>query len=476
MREVMKVPETFEFEMVGPLTAEDMALLTAEADAEWRAFARGQEKPTNGSSGNEGLVKLFGDRLTIKQQPSAPVPANTEDASSEFSRVRHPSGTVPSLKNAMVAIQRLGIAFRYDKFRQRVTFEGADRHLGVTMEQIVLHMREVVIERFGFDPEPNHTRDAIQILAMQNAFDPVLDYINSHRWDGVPRLDKWLSQFLGAEDNELNRAFGRAVLVAGVRRARRPGCKFDFVLVLEGAQGRGKSRAVKILAGGEDFFSDEIVIGVSYKEQQELLQGKWIVELSDLAGLRRADIRITKQFVSKTVDRARGAFQRSVEETPRRCIFIATTNDAKYLEDGTGNRRFWPVMTGKIDLAGLAAVRDQLWAEAAEAEPDAPDPLTIPEGLWAAAAERQAERVPADPWEDLLMGGLESVAQAEGGELRISTQAIFEQVLKLDLALARNASSQRLAECMRRLGWEGPKLIRFATGPARGYWKTIVAE
>ncbi|MER8524810.1 virulence-associated E family protein [Mesorhizobium sp. M1272] len=469
MHEVMKA-EALDWEVVGPLTEEDMAALTAEAEAEWKAFERGQEKPTGG--GNGPLGKMFAEQLTRKQQASSGDAVVKKEASAELSRVRNPSGIVPSLKNAMKAIQQLGIVFRYDKFRQRVTFEGADRHLGVTMAQIVLHMREVVIEQFEFDPEPAHTRDAIQILAMQNSFDPVLDYIDAQKWDGVPRIDTWLSVYLSAEDDELNRAFGRAVLIAGVRRARRPGCKFDYVLVLEGAQGRGKSTAVKILAGGEDFFSDEIVIGQSYKEQQELLQGKWIVELSDLAGFRRAEVRGVKQFVSKTFDRARGAFQMSVEDLPRRCIFVGTTNDAQYLEDGTGNRRFWPVMTGKIDLAGLAEARGQLWAEAAAVEPDAQDPITIPERLWAAAADVQAARVAGDPWDDLLMGGLESVAQIAGGEIRISTQAIFEQVLKMDFVSARNSSTQRLAECMRRLGWEGPKLIRFDTGPARGYWKS----
>ncbi|ADV12965.1 virulence-associated E family protein [Mesorhizobium ciceri] len=472
MREVMKA-EAVDWEVAGPLTEEDMAGLTTEADAEWRAFERGQEKPTGG--GNGPLVKMFAEQLTRKQQASA-VPAKTEDTASEFSRVRNPSGISPSLKNAMKGIQQLGIVFRYDKFRQRVTFEGADRHLGVTMDQIVLHVREVIIERFEFDPEAQHTRDAIQILAMQNSFDPVLDYIDAQKWDGVPRIDAWLSVYLGAEDNALNRAFGRAVLIAGVRRARRPGSKWDYVLVLEGAQGLGKSSALKIMAGGEEFFSDEIVIGVSYKEQQELLGGRWIVELPELAGLRNADIRGVKQFVSKQFDRGRPAFGRSVENLPRKCIFIGTTNDSQYLRDATGNRRFWPVVVGKIDLKGLAEDMLQLWAEAAEAEPDAPDPLTIPEGLWTVAAERQAERVAGDPWEDLLMGGLESMAQIGAGEMRISTQTIFERVLKLDLGNARNSSSQRLADCMRRLRWEGPKLIRFDTGPARGYWKTIGDE
>ncbi|MER9227720.1 virulence-associated E family protein [Mesorhizobium sp. M0664] len=417
------------------------------------------------------LVKMFAEQLVRKQQSSNGGAVVKAEASTEMTRVRNPSGIAASLDNAERAIRELGIVFRFDEFRQRVVCDGLETHLGVTMEDIVLHVRRAVIQKFGFDPEQNHTRDAIRILARENSFNPVLDYIDAQKWDGVPRIDTWLSVYLGAEDNRLTRAFGRAFLIAGVRRARRPGCKFDYVLVLEGQQGRGKSSALKIMAGGEDFFSDEIVIGQGSKEQQELLQGKWIVELPELVGLRSADIRGIKQFVSKTVDRARGAFQKSVEELPRRCIFAGTTNDAQYLKDPTGNRRFWPVATGKIDLVALADARHQLWAEAAAADPDAPDPITIPESLWAAAAERQAERFASDPWEDILERKLPETAQRVGSELRIPTHAIFENCLGMEFGSASRRDMLRLGDCMRRLGWDGPRAFRVGGALEKGYVK-----
>ncbi|TPL00679.1 virulence protein E [Mesorhizobium sp. B2-4-14] len=468
MLEAMKA-ETFEFEVVGPLTAEDMAALSPEVEAEWEAFEREQEKPT----GIGPLVEMFAKNLTRKQQPSAPVPAKT-DATSELSRVHNPSGIVPSLDNAERAIRELpAVVFRFDLFRQRVIPDGLDVNLGVTLDELVVHVRRAVIKKFEFDPGDKHAFDAIRILARENAFNPVLDYINAQSWDGEPRIDRWLSVYLGAEDNELNRAFGRTVLIAGVRRVRKPGSKFDYVLVLEGPQGRGKSTALKIMAGGEDFFSDEIAIGVSYKEQQELLQGRWIVELPELAGLRNADIRGVKQFVSKQFDRGRPAFGRSVENLPRRCIFIGTTNDSQYLRDGTGNRRFWPVTVGKIDLKGLAEDMPQLWAEAGAAEPDAPDPLTIPEGLWSVAAERQAERVAGDPWQEILEVGLPKAAERSGDELRIPTRAIFKECLGIEFASATRRDTLRLAECMRALGWEGPKPFRFRGALEKGYVRPV---
>lgn len=429
--------------------------------------------PLEKGDGVPSVLQAYEERLAKKQpdKDGRGALSLARKSSTELSRIKNPSGIAPSLDNAKRAIGQLGVTFRYDAFRMRISIEGYDEPLGETMDDIELKVRDVINENLGFDPEPKHTRDAIRILALQNSFDPVREYLDGLTWDGELRLDTWLSRYLGAEDDDLTRAIGRAVLIAGVRRVRNPGCKFDFVLVLEGAQGRGKSTALKIMAGGEEFFSDEIVIGESYKEQQELLRGKWIVEMPELAGLNNAEVRRVKQFISKTHDRARGAWQRSVEEIPRRCILIGTTNDAEYLRDPTGNRRFWPVVTGKIDLAGLREVRDQLWAEAAAAEAEADDPITIPEALWGAAAERQAARVAADPWEDILASALPQLAKSVEGELRIASQMIFEQVFKMEIRSAGMRETRRLSACMAKLGWQGPKVVWIDGKSVRGYVK-----
>lgn len=386
-----------------------------------------------------------------------------------FSRDRNRANIAPSLENALHAIRELSITFRYDLFRGKVVIENYDQPLGESLDDIELKVRQVIIKAFGFDPEGKHTRDAIRLLALENAFDPVREYLDGLKWDGVSRIDTWLTVYLGAPDEPLTRAIGRAILIAGVRRVRKPGAKFDHAMILEGPQGSGKSTALKVLAGGEMFFSDEIVVGQSYKEAQELLRGKWIVELPELVGLSKSDVKAVKQFITKTTDRGRPAFARSVEELPRRCILIGTTNDADYLQDPTGNRRFWPVVTGKIDLAALKEDRDQLWAEAAALEPEADDPITLPSSLWAAAAAAQAERVAPDPWDDVLMLGLPGVVEEVNGELRVTTKDILDSVLKLGLPMVRD--TRRLGERMRLLGWTGPKPIRTASGPLSGYVK-----
>jgi predicted P-loop ATPase len=198
----------------------------------------------------------------------------------------------------------------------------------------------------------------------------------------VPRVDRWLITYAKADDTPLNRAIGRKVLIAAVRRARQPGFKFDYILVLEGEQGIGKSTLVLILAG-EDFYSDKAIIGCDAREQQESVQGVWIYEVAQLQGLTKVEMSWMKTFLSRTHDKARPAFGRTVVDRPRRLIFIGTTNEDTYLRDATGNRRWWPVkLYGRIDLTGLQRDRDQLWAEAAAAEASG-EGLVIPEGLWA---------------------------------------------------------------------------------------------
>lgn len=412
----------------------------------------------------------YKDKLRFKQEAEkgTAVAVKTVDTL-DLERIRNPGGWVASLENAKRAILQTGIKFRFNLFKQRVEIEGYEESLGETLEDIELKMRDLIIERYRFDMEPRHTRDAIRLISMANAYDPLREYFDNLQWDGQPRLASWLRDYLGAADDELTSAIGRAVLVAGVRRVRRPGCKFDGVMVLEGPQGGGKSSALKILAIEDQYFSDEIILGEDLRTQQEAMRGKFIMELPELAGLNTGEVRRVKAFVSKSHDRARGAFQRSVEELPRRCLLIGTTNDKDYLKDATGNRRFWPVEVGKIDLEGLREARDQLWAEAAAAEPTAPDPITIPEALWGEAAKRAAERVASDPWEDILEGGLPGVAKPVEGELRVSTQAVFEKVLKLEARLAGMREARRLAECMRKLGWAGPKPMRIDGAPVKGY-------
>src|SRR5262249_45045781 len=151
--------------------------------------------------------------------------------------------------------------------------------------------RSLINNTYGIDCGDANTLAGIKEIAFENAYDPVLNMLDDFqgKWDGVKRLDTWVIDYLGCQDTSLNRAIGRKVLVAACRRAREPGCKFDTITVLEGVEGTNKSTAIRVLAG-DDNFSDQSILGVSDKEVQEQLDGVWMHENADLAGMRRTDV------------------------------------------------------------------------------------------------------------------------------------------------------------------------------------------
>ena len=356
----------------------------------------------------------------------------------------------------------------------------------------MLKIRQIVLRRFGFDPTSAYVFDAVKMRCLDHRFNPVRDYLDGLRWDGKPRLGSWLVDYCGARDTDLNREIGRKMLIAAVRRVRQPGCKFDYIVVLEGPQGVGKSTLLSKLAG-EDNYSDAEIIGSDKREQQEAVQGVWIYEIAELQGLHKSDVIGIKVFASKTVDRARPAYARVREDRSRRCIFVGTTNENTYLRDETGNRRFWPVRIGRIDLVGIDRDRDQLWAEAAKVEATG-EPLVISEHLWSAAAIVQRARMEVDPWQDLIETQLTQFQRSKFGsrrgvdglfccslddrgnpEWRVSTYYILTTVLGMTKDRINNRDTKRLAAIMRDLGWSQPEdPIRIGNKTCRAYTKAVV--
>jgi hypothetical protein len=429
-------------------------------------------------------AKVKRDVLVVSARTSVAAPAVTEGTDPAPSKMsgtpyehrKNPSGTAVTLRNTILAIDKLGIECRYDIFHDKLTVQGHELkiNVGESIDDICLRIRTAISNHEQFDPGNQNTYDAVRRICLANQFDPVLEYLNGLKHDRKPRIDSWLSVYLGAEDNPLNRAIGRAVLIGAVRRAREPGYKFDFVMVLEGEQGSGKSSALRTLAGDANF-SDAEILSADPREQQELIVGVWIFELSELAGLRKTEVEKVKMFASKTCDSARPAYGRSRVDRPRRCIFVGTTNDAEYLQDATGNRRFWPVLTGTIDLDALRRDRDQLWAEAATTNEEP----NIPRELWGVAAERQNSRLIGDPWEDRLEG-LERLAPQSagsivkiGGEWRVSRNYILTSILNFDDKSIRSSDARRLAACMHRLGWRGPARLTDHGARAQFYFKPV---
>lgn len=214
---------------------------------------------------------------------------------------------------------------------------------------------------------PTKFKDALlAVTSAERLYHPVKEYLNTLKWDGTPRLDTLLIDYLGAEDTPYVRAVTRKTLVAAVARIYRPGIKFDSILVLNGEQGEGKSTLFAKLGG--PYFSDSLSISdMKDKTAAEKLQGYWILELSELTGMKKVDVEVVKSFITRTDDKFRHAYGTTVESHPRECVIVGTTNsEGGFLRDITGNRRFWPVNVsgnGKHRPWDLEDV-DQVWAEA----------------------------------------------------------------------------------------------------------------
>ena len=216
---------------------------------------------------------------------------------------------------------------------------------------------------------PTKFKDALlAVTSSDRLYHPIKEYLSELKWDGIERLDTLLVDYLGAEDTEYVRAVTRKTLVAAVARIFKPGTKFDSILVISGKQGIGKSTLFAKL--GQQWFSDSLSIAdMKDKTAPEKLQGYWILEISELNGMKKIDVETIKSFVSRTDDKYRQAYGTSVENHPRSCIIVGTTNsDGGFLRDITGNRRFFPVNVtgkGKYPAWELTDI-DQIWAEAVE--------------------------------------------------------------------------------------------------------------
>ena len=232
--------------------------------------------------------------------------------------------------------------------------------------------------------------DAVNVVASENKYHPVRDYLDGCEWDGEPRVETLLVDYLGAEDNAYTRAVTRKALVAAVARIYRPGCKFDYMLTIRGQQGLGKSALIGKLGG--KWFSDSFTT-LQGKDAYEQVQGVWIMEVGELAGMRKAEAETIKLYISKQVDRFRPAYGRRLQEFPRQCIFIGTTNETQFLRDTTGNRRFWVVDTPNKAAKDMweeltPEMVKQIWAEAAEIYRKGED-LYLPRALETVAREVQ---------------------------------------------------------------------------------------
>nr|MCR4708149.1 virulence-associated E family protein [Clostridiales bacterium] len=270
---------------------------------------------------------------------------------------------------------------------------------------------------------------ALEKVADDRGFHPIIDYLESlPPWDGECRVDTLLSEYLGAPDTPYTRAVMRKTLCAAVKRVYEPGAKFDTMLVLNGPQGIGKSTLIARLAG--EWFSDSLSLGdTKDKTAAEKLQGYWILEIGELAGLRKAEVETLRSFLSRQNDIYRASFGRRVTPHPRQCVFFGTTNaETGYLRDITGNRRFWPVKTTSKSGAHSwdldQDMIDQIWAETLHYYREG-EPLFLTAEIERMAKREQTEAMESDEREGIIQDYLEKLLPADWNTMNLRDRQDF---------------------------------------------------
>ena len=310
-------------------------------------------------------------------------------------------------------------------------------------------LTRVWFQNEGINPAAGDVGRAVQAAARHNSFHPVRTYFGSLVWDGVPRLDSWLQTYLHVEDSEYVRAIGARYLISAAARIYRPGEKADYVLVLEGNQGRLKSEALRTLAVNDSWFTDRLS-HVSGKDAAMETAGVLIIEIAEMDALTKASSSAIKSFLTRRHDRFRPPYGKHMTDLPRQCVFAGTINPTAggYLKDPTGARRFWPVACrGMIDRAGLETVRDQLWAEAVHRyKAGACWWLETPE-LEALATAEQAARFVVDAWE-------EPIREWIGDRIDVRLSDVFMHALGMSSERQTTPAQKRVKAILTNMGFK----------------------
>lgn len=349
-----------------------------------------------------------------------------------------------------------------------------------------------------FKPSKQDVRDAVISVAEQQSFHPIRDYLEALVWDGTPRLDTLFIDYLGAEDSPYMRAVTRKALAGAVARVMTPGCKYDYMTVFIGKQGRNKSSLINKLAGRDEWFADSLVT-FDGTRAFEAITGKWLVEVPEMQAFDKATLNQAKAFISKQSDFYRAAYAEFPRDNPRQCVFFGTTNNHECLRDATGGRRFWPIDIDKQPrkkdvFADLAAERDQIWAEAVMRWKTG-EQLFLKGEIEQAAMQKQEEHREASSREGIIKEFLEREVPEDWGKWPLDNRRTFwagnvqgdvqlvprERICALEvwceafggaMKELRNADSREINDCIASLPeWERhEKAIRFGVyGVQRGF-------
>ncbi len=322
-------------------------------------------------------------------------------------------------------------------------------------------------ENLGLAVSSRLALEAAEMVATREGFHPVQAYLEGLVWDGEARLAHLFPDHFGAARDAYTTAVGVNFMVSAVARALEPGCQVDFMVVLEGGQGLGKTRAVRALFG-RDWYAEAMESPAS-KDFYQSLVGRWGVEISEMHAFSRAEINKVKQAITTREDVYRPSYGRVARAHPRHCVFVGTTNEDDYLRDPTGGRRFLPVHCTEVNVAALKHLRDPLWAEAVVRYRAGHAYWEDPPG----APEEQDARFQEDSWTEPIRDWLQGQAPAScyahdrhGPIEAITLTDVMAQALGIEIARHTRADQMRVGQILKRLGWTRH---RVRTHGERGY-------
>lgn len=376
-----------------------------------------------------------------------------------------------TLPNVLAALRRRDVCdvwLRYDMFRGEIVGAFGDETEWRSFTDTDYTRIREHLEHNSFKPVSKEmVRDAVAKVAEEHSFDSAIEWINGLQWDGVPRIDTFLSKYFSTEDTDYARAVSRYMWTAMAGRVLTPGCQADMALILVGGQGLQKSSAIMALVPDKDQYV-KIDLDSRDDEQARQMRCALIGEIEELKGLATRDANSIKAFITRRRDEWIPKYKEFKTIAHRRSIFIGTTNDSDFLTDPTGNRRWLPIEVGNTDIKGIEAARDQLWAEAKAI-------FTATGIAWQDAEilakdEHDAFRK-VDTWEHMIVNWLDSEADLGSNETNAMRKNlrlvdILQEALGLDLKNVSRREETRVCSILQVLGyervqtWENGKKIR----------------
>lgn len=365
--------------------------------------------------------------------------------------------------NVKAFIRQRAIALRYNVWKEQVEVADGDTYKQLTDHLFGDLLMDAKNSAFNYHPAKELFRIGLVSIARRNLYDPLVEQLDALAagWDGVPRLDTWISRTCGTANDEYHAAVGRNLIGGLVRRARHPGCEqAETVIFISPTQGTGKSTLCKILALQSEWYTDSFKFGASQQNSVPQLFGKWVVELSELAGMGQKDVEDVKQFLSSTSDNFTAKYAAFAAEHPRRCVFIGTSNSRRPLQDVSGNRRFLPVnVLSEVDTDWLRANVEQIMGECAVREATG-EVFAIPRAIWDIAGQHQESARSMSPVEELCQDWF-----AREGSFYIAATDIGRA-----LKMAGQSQYARYSSFMDKMGWRNENLTIPGVGRKSRVW------